>query len=85
MLVAAMLLMQAHVAPVGSVEEVHAMVEVLRQNKKIRAATHNIMAYRWVERLVSIVEKPRACLPEQPQPAAVRCMVCGHSPCSLLL
>jgi hypothetical protein len=49
--VTAALLMQAHVAPVGSVEEVHAMVEVLRQNKKIRAATHNIMAYRWVRNM----------------------------------
>jgi len=37
---------QAHVAIVKGVEEVQAVVDALLTNNKIRAATHNIMAYR---------------------------------------
>ncbi|KXZ45200.1 hypothetical protein GPECTOR_57g490 [Gonium pectorale] len=37
---------QAHVAPVHSFEEVAAVMDALLSISKIRAATHNIMAYR---------------------------------------
>ncbi|KAG2444222.1 hypothetical protein HYH02_009160 [Chlamydomonas schloesseri] len=37
---------QAHVAPVRSFEEVAAVMDALLSISKIRAATHNIMAYR---------------------------------------
>lgn len=37
---------QAHVAPVSSFEEVAAIMDALLSISKIRAATHNIMAYR---------------------------------------
>ncbi|PNW85773.1 hypothetical protein CHLRE_03g206000v5 [Chlamydomonas reinhardtii] len=37
---------QAHVAPVKSFEEVAAVMDALMSISKIRAATHNIMAYR---------------------------------------
>ncbi|KAI7845864.1 hypothetical protein COHA_000598 [Chlorella ohadii] len=37
---------QAHVAPATSMKHVEALMELLLQNGKIRAATHNIMAYR---------------------------------------
>ncbi|GIM16025.1 hypothetical protein Vretimale_18701, partial [Volvox reticuliferus] len=37
---------QAHVAPVDSFEEVAAVMDALLSISKIRAATHNIMAYR---------------------------------------
>ncbi|PRW56314.1 IMPACT [Chlorella sorokiniana] len=37
---------QAHVAPATSMKHVKALMELLLQNGKIRAATHNIMAYR---------------------------------------
>ena len=37
---------QAHVAPVASLDGVKAVMEVLLENNKIRAATHNMMAYR---------------------------------------
>ncbi|GIM16026.1 hypothetical protein Vretimale_18701 [Volvox reticuliferus] len=36
----------AHVAPVDSFEEVAAVMDALLSISKIRAATHNIMAYR---------------------------------------
>lgn len=39
-------LLQAHVAPVTTVEQVKAVVAILLENNKIRNATHNIMAYR---------------------------------------
>ena len=38
--------MQAHLAPVMSVEEVHAVLAMLLTNNKIQRATHNMMAYR---------------------------------------
>ena len=41
------MILQAHVCPVSSLEEVKAVVACLLQNKKIRAATHNMMAYRF--------------------------------------
>ncbi|KAG2436931.1 hypothetical protein HXX76_006450 [Chlamydomonas incerta] len=37
---------QAHVAPVKSFEEVAAVMDALLSISKVRAATHNIMAYR---------------------------------------
>ncbi|PSC72714.1 IMPACT isoform X1 [Micractinium conductrix] len=37
---------QAHLAPAKSMRDVEALMELLLQNNKIRAATHNIMAYR---------------------------------------
>ncbi|KAL4442964.1 hypothetical protein ABPG77_008455 [Micractinium sp. CCAP 211/92] len=37
---------QAHLAPATSMKHVEALMELLLQNNKIRAATHNIMAYR---------------------------------------
>jgi hypothetical protein len=37
---------QAHVAPVASVAEVRGVVAALMRSPKIRAATHNIMAFR---------------------------------------
>lgn len=37
---------QAHVAPVTSLAEVNAVMDILLENNKIRNATHNIMAYR---------------------------------------
>ncbi|GFR40828.1 hypothetical protein Agub_g1303, partial [Astrephomene gubernaculifera] len=37
---------QAHVAPVSSFQEVRAVMDALLSVSKIRAATHNIMAYR---------------------------------------
>lgn len=37
---------QAHVAPAVAVEDVRAVVAALMQNRKVQAATHNIMAYR---------------------------------------
>lgn len=37
---------QAHVARVGSIEEVAVMLTQLKSSKKIAAATHNILAYR---------------------------------------
>ncbi|GAB4820721.1 hypothetical protein N2152v2_007767 [Parachlorella kessleri] len=37
---------QAHLAPVTNIQQVEAVMDVLLQNNKIRAATHNIMAYR---------------------------------------
>ena len=38
--------LQAHLAPVVSVEEVHAVLATLLTNNKIQRATHNMMAYR---------------------------------------
>ena len=38
--------MQAHVAPVQSLEEVQAVMAALLTNNKLQRATHNIMAYR---------------------------------------
>lgn len=37
---------QAHLVPATSMKHVEALMELLLQNNKIRAATHNIMAYR---------------------------------------
>lgn len=37
---------QAHVAPVGSPEEVEAVIAVLLESNKIRNAAHNMLAYR---------------------------------------
>ena len=37
---------QAHVAPVQDLSEISAVMEYLLMNNKIRAASHNIMAYR---------------------------------------
>jgi Uncharacterized protein family UPF0029/RWD domain len=37
---------QAHVVPITDPSEIPSIMEFLLQNKKIRAATHNIMAYR---------------------------------------
>lgn len=37
---------QAHVARVGSVEEVRAVMGALLRNRRVASATHNIMAYR---------------------------------------
>ncbi|KAL4457691.1 hypothetical protein ABPG75_012556 [Micractinium tetrahymenae] len=37
---------QAHLAPASSMQHVEALMELLLQNNKIRAATHNIMAFR---------------------------------------
>ena len=38
--------LQAHLAPVMSVDEVHAVLATLLTNNKIQRATHNMMAYR---------------------------------------
>lgn len=38
--------MQAHLAPVTSVEDVEAVMSALLTNNKLQRATHNIMAYR---------------------------------------
>lgn len=38
--------LQAHLAPVRTMRQVEALMELLLQNNKVRAATHNIMAYR---------------------------------------
>lgn len=37
---------QAHLAPIHSVQQAQAVVECLMQNNKVRAASHNIQAYR---------------------------------------
>ncbi|KAJ7299731.1 hypothetical protein O6H91_Y167500 [Diphasiastrum complanatum] len=37
---------QAHLAAVKSVDQVETVMEILMHNRKIAAATHNIMAYR---------------------------------------
>lgn len=38
--------MQAHLAPVRSMQDVEAVMSALLTNNKIQRATHNIMAYR---------------------------------------
>lgn len=37
---------QAHLSPVTDVDQINTLMEALLQNRKIAAATHNIMAYR---------------------------------------
>ena len=38
--------LQAHLAPVTSLAEVHAVMATLLTNNKVQRATHNMMAYR---------------------------------------
>lgn len=46
---------QAHIAPVSSLEDVDFVRNELLSDKKVAAATHNIMAYRFVDPVTGVV------------------------------